>query len=74
MLRELCHSAEKCPFCGNTKIYIDSEQLFNAVRDEQGTAAIEIRCDNCSTSVWVYHHTDYYSARSELIAKWNRRA
>ena len=74
MLREFIEGVEKCPFCGNAELTIDSERLFNAVREENGTAAMELRCDNCHTSVWIFYQTDYNKAREELIKKWNRRA
>jgi len=68
---------KKCPFCGNAdNLYIDSESLFNTVKEKHEESALSICC-RCGVQMWAYpretKENTYSDTMKVLNKKWNRR-
>lgn len=68
---------KKCPFCGSAdNLNIDSESLFNKVKEKHKESALSICC-RCGAHMWVYpremEENTYSNALNALNKKWNKR-
>lgn len=68
---------KKCPFCGKTdNLDIDSESLFNTVKEKHKESALSIHCV-CGVQMWAYpretKENTYSNALKALNEKWNKR-
>ena len=69
---------KKCPFCGNLNhLEVESEKLFDRVKEDYGDSALEVICHDCGCQLWVYPRevevNDYSSMIKLLNNKWNNR-
>ena len=66
-----------CPFCGGTKLEIDSREFFEKLQAENGEACMSIECKtpNCYAQMFDHTHeeSDYDKRMERLVDKWNRR-
>lgn len=66
-----------CPFCGGTKLEIDSREFFELLQTESDYTCISIECKTQGCYAQMFEHTreerDYDKRVELLVEKWNRR-
>lgn len=69
-----------CPFCGSEASIITDKETFERVKEKNGGACVQIRCDEfLGCGAEMFTHTlessgdSYESVLEEAINRWNRR-
>lgn len=65
-----------CPFCGNDRFEITSQEVYEEVCKEHGKSIISIECGKCCAGKKLYEipKNNYWLGVGMLIGEWNRRA
>ena len=75
MSNDLLKDFKDCPFCGGHDFRITSEESYNRMLDENGSACIGFDCRTCDAGMDEFTDSirNYRSKVKALQEKWNKR-
>lgn len=64
-----------CPFCGNDRLEITNQEVYEKVCVENGKSMIGIECPKCHAGKKLFEipRNNYWLGIGILIGEWNRR-